>query len=93
MNSHARDFKREELEKTIHFLAEYMRKEQVDVAALQECGQTSGAACWEGEIPPGFHSGGSGTTLKEDNAAALLAAVLSEAGENYDWTWGGVKQG
>lgn len=93
MNSHARDFKREELEKTIHFLAEYMRKEQVDIAALQECGQTSGVACWEGEIPPGFHSGGSGIALKEDNAAALLAAVLSEAGENYDWTWGGVKQG
>lgn len=93
MNSHARDFRREELDKTIHFLAEYMRKNQVDIAALQECGQTSEAAHWQGEIPAGYHPCNSGIALKEDNAASLLAGVLAEAGQPYHWTWGGIKQG
>lgn len=90
MNSHARDFRREELDKTIHFLAEYMRKNQVDIAALQECGQTSEAAHWQGEIPAGYHPCNSGIALKEDNAASLLAGVLAEAGQPYHWTWGGL---
>lgn len=93
MNSHARDFRREKLEQTIHFLAEYMQKYQIDLAALQECGQTSVAGIWERQISGRYHDGGSGIALKEDNAACLLAEVLSGMGENYDWTWAGVKQG
>ena len=90
MNSHARDFRREKLEQTIHFLAEYMQKYQIDLAALQECGQTSVSGIWERQISGQYHDGGSGIALKEDNAACLLAEVLSGMGENYYWTWAGV---
>lgn len=93
MNSHARDFRREELDETIHFLAEYIPEHRVDIVALQECGQTCCAAVWEGEIPDGFHSCGSGIAVKEDNAAGLLARALAEAGQPCEWTWGSVKQG
>ena len=54
MNSHARDFRREELDETIHFLAEYILEHRVDIVALQECGQTCCAAVWEGRFPTDF---------------------------------------
>ena len=92
MNSHARDFRREELNGKVHLLAQYIHKHRIDIVALQKCSQTSGAAVWGREIPGRFHSCESGIAIKEDNAAGLLARLLAAAGKPYEWTWGSVKQ-
>lgn len=93
LNSHTRTYQREALEKKICILAEYIQKYQLDLIALQECGQTSAAQCWEKPLSGSFHSCDSGIVIKEDNAAAILAKRLAQTGIKYYWTWGGVKQG
>ncbi len=93
MNSHAKNFQRENLDRTVRELASYICEQQTDVVALQECGQTSEALeLARGEIDS-FASLDEEIIVREDNGAYLLSKALKALGESYYWTWRCVKQG
>lgn len=101
IHSHYNKMTEEAFNKALTELSGFIVNEQIDIIALQECGQTCEADIAEGTLPGSFFAipkekavlNQRDNLIRKDNFACLLAEKLQEQNAHYYWCFAGAKIG
>lgn len=92
LNAHA--LQEADYERKLVAFAEFVIREQIDLIALQEAGQSRTAPEAEEWLKEGIYpSVGQNIPIRADNYAAWAAFLMRQAGVNVSWAWLPVKLG
>lgn len=92
-HSHGADISENRFQRNLDALAECILQQKIDVIALQEVCQTLGMEAVNKKELHGFIPTGRGTVIRRDNYVLQLIRKLEQKGQQYYWTWDGIKIG
>ena len=93
IHSHGSDFEPELYHQKMKALAAFMKEEEIDAAAIQECSEEEDRPVVSGPLPMHWVLAGPDSRVREDNCALVLAEELQSLQQEYWWTWTGAKLG
>ena len=87
IHSHGSDFEPELYHQKMKALATFMKEEEIDAAAIQECSEEEDRPVVSGPLPMHWVPAGPDSRVREDNCALVLAEELQGLQQEYWWTW------
>lgn len=93
IHSHDREFDEAVLISSMERLASFVKENGVDVLALQEASQEMNRPFVSGALPGHCVIRDAEHSVREGNAALVLAKMLEKTGESWYWAWAGTKLG
>ena len=77
IHSHGSDFEPELYHQKMKALAAFMKEEEIDAAAIQECSEEEDRPVVSGPLPMHWVPAGPDSRVREDNCALVLASAPS----------------